>query len=178
MWSTKLRSTCRCARFTSMRRRSQRFANSTGISMRFATDIFGLRTSHSRTEYFEGDYHVSSYTGVRDEWPLVVKRTIDIAISFTLLVLLAPIFAIVSLAIKLTSNGPIFFQQERLGLNKRRFFIYKFRTMVPNAEKLIAQLEDKNEVSGPVFKIKDDPRITGLGKFLPAHQHRRTAAAH
>jgi exopolysaccharide biosynthesis polyprenyl glycosylphosphotransferase len=137
-----------------------------GISMRFATDIFGLRTARSRAEYFEGDYHVSAYTGVRDEWPLVVKRTIDIAISFTLLVLLAPLFAVVAIAIKMTSKGPVFFKQERLGLNKRRFFIYKFRTMVPDAEKLIAALEDKNEVSGPVFKIKDDPRITGIGKFL------------
>jgi exopolysaccharide biosynthesis polyprenyl glycosylphosphotransferase len=137
-----------------------------GIGMRFATDIFGLRTARSRAEYFEGDYHVSAYTGVRDEWPLVVKRTIDIAISFTLLVLLAPLFAVVSVAMKLNSKGPIFFKQERLGLNKRRFFIYKFRTMVPDAEKLIAALEDKNEVSGPVFKIKYDPRITGIGKFL------------
>jgi exopolysaccharide biosynthesis polyprenyl glycosylphosphotransferase len=137
-----------------------------GIGMRLATDIFGLRTARSRAEYFDGDYHIAAYTGVRDEWPLVVKRTIDLAISFTLLVLLSPLFLVVAIAIKLTSEGPVFFRQERLGLNKRRFFIYKFRTMVPNAEKLIANLEDKNEVTGPVFKIKDDPRITGIGKFL------------
>jgi exopolysaccharide biosynthesis polyprenyl glycosylphosphotransferase len=137
-----------------------------GIGMRFATDIFGLRTARARAEYFDGDYHIAAYTGVRDEWPLVVKRSIDLAISFTLLVLLSPIFVAAAIAIRLTSKGPIFFRQERLGLNKRRFYIYKFRTMVPNAEKLIASLEDMNEVSGPVFKIKDDPRITGVGKFL------------
>lgn len=137
-----------------------------GIAMRLAADIFDLRTARARAEYFDGAYHISTYTGVRDEWPLVVKRAIDLAVSFTLLVLLSPLFLAVAMVIKLTSKGPIFFRQERLGLNKRRFYIYKFRTMVPNAEKLLAQLEDKNEVSGPVFKIKDDPRITGIGKFL------------
>ncbi len=137
-----------------------------GIAMRLATDIFGLRTSGARAEYFNGAYHISTYTGVRDEWPLIVKRAIDLAISFTLLLLLSPLLVAVAIAIKLTSDGPVFFRQERLGLNKRRFFIYKFRTMVPNAETLMATLESKNEVSGPVFKIKDDPRITGIGKFL------------
>jgi exopolysaccharide biosynthesis polyprenyl glycosylphosphotransferase len=137
-----------------------------GIAMRVAADIFGLRTARSRAEYFDGAYHIATYTGIRDEWPLVVKRAIDLAISFTLLVLLSPLFLFVAMAIKLTSKGPILFRQERLGLNKRRFYIYKFRTMVPDAEKLIAELEDMNEVSGPVFKIKDDPRITGIGKFL------------
>jgi exopolysaccharide biosynthesis polyprenyl glycosylphosphotransferase len=137
-----------------------------GIGMRFATDIFGLRTSRARAEYFDGDYHIAAYPGVREEWPLVVKRTIDLAISFTLLVLLSPVFVVAAIAIRFTSKGPIFFRQERLGLNKRRFYIYKFRTMVPDAENLISTLEDMNEVSGPVFKIKDDPRITGIGKFL------------
>jgi exopolysaccharide biosynthesis polyprenyl glycosylphosphotransferase len=137
-----------------------------GIAMRLAADIFDLRTARSRAEFFDGAYHISTYTGVRDEWPLVVKRAIDLAISFTFLVLLSPLFLAVAIAIKLSSKGPIFFRQERLGLNKRRFYIYKFRTMVPNAEKLMAELEAKNEVSGPVFKIKDDPRITGIGKIL------------
>ena len=73
---------------------------------------------------------------------------------------------VTALAIKLTSAGPIFFLQERIGLNKRRFRIYKFRTMVPHAEKLMAKLEARNEVSGPVFKIKNDPRITPIGRFL------------
>jgi lipopolysaccharide/colanic/teichoic acid biosynthesis glycosyltransferase len=79
---------------------------------------------------------------------------------------LAPVFLIVALLLKFSSGGPIFFRQERMGLNKRRFRILKFRTMVPNAEKMMAELEKHNEVSGPVFKIKDDPRITPLGKFL------------
>jgi len=73
---------------------------------------------------------------------------------------------VVAALIRLTSKGPIFFRQERLGVNKRTFLIYKFRTMVPDAEKLIEALEDQNQVSGPVFKIMDDPRITPIGRML------------
>ena len=137
-----------------------------GIVMRFASDIFGLKTARSRTEEFEGDHHVAAYTGVRDGWPMVVKRTLDIVISSILIVLLSPLFVVLALLIKFSSEGPVFFNQERLGLNKRRFFIHKFRTMVPNAEEMMAALEDQNEVSGPVFKIKNDPRITPIGKFV------------
>ena len=75
-------------------------------------------------------------------------------------------FVVVAVLIQLYSPGPVFFRQERMGLNKRRFLIFKFRTMVPNAEKMMAQLEGHNEVSGPVFKIKKDPRITPIGKVL------------
>lgn len=137
-----------------------------GIVMRFASDIFGLKTARSRTEEFEGDHHVAAYTGVRDGLPMLVKRTFDIAISAVLIVLLSPVFVVVALLIKFSSDGPIFFNQERLGLGKRKFVIHKFRTMVPNAEEIMAALEDQNEVSGPVFKIKNDPRITPIGKFV------------
>ncbi|MCU1315688.1 MAG: hypothetical protein JWN63_1010, partial [Candidatus Acidoferrum typicum] len=65
-----------------------------------------------------------------------------------------------------TSAGPVFFRQERVGFNKRKFMIYKFRTMVPAAERMMAELEDLNEAGGPVFKIKNDPRITLTGKWL------------
>jgi lipopolysaccharide/colanic/teichoic acid biosynthesis glycosyltransferase len=83
-----------------------------------------------------------------------------------LVILLGIPFVIVALLIKLTSAGPVFFQQERIGLNKRKFLIYKFRTMVPNAEKMLKELEILNEVSGPVFKIKNDPRMTPIGRIL------------
>jgi len=137
-----------------------------GIVMRFAADIFGLKTARSRTEEFEGDHHVAAYTGAREDWPMFVKRALDVAIASILIVLLAPLFIVVAFLIKFSSAGPIFFRQERLGLNKRRFSIHKFRTMVPNAEEMIAALEDQNEVSGPVFKIKNDPRITPIGKIM------------
>ena len=80
--------------------------------------------------------------------------------------MLFPLFVLTACLIKLTSAGPVFFIQDRVGLNKRRFRLYKFRTMVADAEEKQAELEDLNEVSGPVFKIKDDPRITSFGNFL------------
>src|SRR5260370_34661541 len=95
----------------------------------------------------------------------MIKRALDLVISLILIVLLAPLFVVVAILIKLSSQGPVFFRQERIGLNKRRFFIYKFRTMVPNAEELMAALEGQNEVSGPVFKMKNDPRITPIGNL-------------
>lgn len=137
-----------------------------GIVMRFASDIFGLKTARSRSENFEGDHHIATYTGVPDGWALVIKRILDLMISSVLIILLSPLLIIVAIAIKLSSPGPVLFRQERLGVNKRRFLIYKFRTMVPNAEELIAALQDQNEVSGPVFKIIDDPRITPIGRLL------------
>ena len=137
-----------------------------GMILRFNSDIFGLKTAESQGGEFNGSHYITYYSGVRDTWPLVVKRTVDIAVSSILLFLLLPRVAGCSCFIKLTSEGPIFFYQERVGYNKRRFLIYKFRTMVPNAEELISELEDLNEASGPVFKIKNDPRMTRIGKLL------------
>ena len=137
-----------------------------GILMRFSSDIFGLKTARWRTEEFAGDHYIAAYSGAGEEWAFTAKRALDIAASAILLFLLSPMLIAVSVGIKLTSPGPVFFLQERIGVNKRRFRIYKFRTMVPNAEKLMAKLETKNEASGPVFKIKNDPRITPIGKWL------------
>ncbi len=95
-----------------------------------------------------------------------LKRGLDIMASLLGLVLLAPTFLVIACAIKLTSPGPVFFVQQRYGYRRRRFPMWKFRSMVPNASELMAQLESKNEASGPIFKIKDDPRITPLGRFL------------
>jgi exopolysaccharide biosynthesis polyprenyl glycosylphosphotransferase len=96
----------------------------------------------------------------------MVKRVVDLVISFIMLVLLAPILLTAALLIKLTSEGPVFFRQTRMGYGKRPFQILKFRTMVQNAEKLMKQVEHLNETQGPTFKLKNDPRITPLGKFL------------
>jgi exopolysaccharide biosynthesis polyprenyl glycosylphosphotransferase len=137
-----------------------------GIIMRFDPDSFGLQRSGWQMEEFDGEYYIAACGGLMESWPLVVKRIVDIVLSFSLLVIASPIMLGAALAIKLTSPGPVFFRQERIGLNKRRFVIYKFRTMVPNAEQLMAQLLSQNEASGPVFKIRHDPRITRVGRFL------------
>ncbi len=98
--------------------------------------------------------------------PLLFKRGLDIIVASIALLLFAPFFIIISLLIKLTSEGPVFFIQERCGLNGRRFPMLKFRTMVQDAEVLKANLAGMNEVSGPVFKMKNDPRVTWIGKLL------------
>jgi exopolysaccharide biosynthesis polyprenyl glycosylphosphotransferase len=95
-----------------------------------------------------------------------LKRALDIFVAASGLVLLAPIFFLIALAVKITSPGPVFFVQERYGFRRRRFQMWKFRSMVSNAPDLMAQLETQNEASGPIFKIKNDPRITPLGRFL------------
>jgi exopolysaccharide biosynthesis polyprenyl glycosylphosphotransferase len=137
-----------------------------GVTMRFNSDIFGLKSARWRAEEFDGDQYIATCTGARELWPCTVKRTFDIAISACALLFVSPIMLLAAIGIKLTSPGPILFSQERIGLNKRRFKILKFRTMVPNAENLMAVLEKHNEVTGPVFKIANDPRITPIGKFL------------
>jgi exopolysaccharide biosynthesis polyprenyl glycosylphosphotransferase len=137
-----------------------------GIIMRLDSDIFGLKTSRSQADELIGEHYITSYPHSWRGWPVVVKRVIDFLVASLLLLLLLPLLLVVSLIVKLNSHGPVFFFQERIGYNKRRFRIYKFRTMVPNAEKLMGQLEQLNEVAGPVFKIKNDPRITPVGKFL------------
>jgi exopolysaccharide biosynthesis polyprenyl glycosylphosphotransferase len=137
-----------------------------GITMRFNSDVFGLKTTRWRTEEFEGDQYIATYTGSTEPLPQAFKRVLDITVAAGALLLFSPILVVAAIAIKVSSPGPIFFLQERVGLNKRRFKIFKFRTMVPNAEKMMALLEKHNEVSGPVFKIKNDPRITRIGKLL------------
>jgi exopolysaccharide biosynthesis polyprenyl glycosylphosphotransferase len=138
-----------------------------GIMVRFPSSIFDMKLARTKAEDFEGDSVITmSSTGALEDWPAIVKRSMDLVLSLGLLIALAPLFSITALLIKLTSPGEVFFRQKRLGLNKRIFQIYKFRTMGTDAELKLADLEKLNEVSGPVFKIKNDPRITPLGKFL------------
>ncbi len=96
----------------------------------------------------------------------VTKRIIDILGSIIGLLLLSPILIITAIVIKLDSKGPIFFIQERVGKNGEYFNMYKFRSMVIDAEEKLYQLKDKNEMSGPMFKMKNDPRVTRVGSFI------------
>ncbi len=98
--------------------------------------------------------------------PLLIKTMADIYFSITAVILLFPFFLLIALIIKFESRGPVFFKQERVGLRGRKFKLYKFRTMVADAEQLMEKLREKNEMDGPTFKMKDDPRITRFGKFL------------
>ena len=97
---------------------------------------------------------------------LFSKRVTDIFLSAIGLILLSPILLIVAIAIRIDSKGPIIFKQDRVGKDGKIFSMYKFRSMIVNAEELKAKLETKNEMSGPMFKMKNDPRITKVGRFI------------
>ena len=137
-----------------------------GIIVRVRTQSFDLQVARSYVDELEGLPVVTIRSGPQDDWRLVAKRLIDILVSATLLVVLAPLFALVALLVRMDSPGPVFFTQERIGLNKRRFRLIKFRTMMDGADQQQSQLEHLNEAQGPVFKIKSDPRVTRLGRFL------------
>lgn len=97
---------------------------------------------------------------------LFLKRTLDVLGSLIGLVALSPVLVIIVILIRVESKGPVMFSQKRVGLNGGEFDMYKFRSMVPNAEELKKKLLEQNEMSGPMFKMKDDPRITKVGKFI------------
>jgi exopolysaccharide biosynthesis polyprenyl glycosylphosphotransferase len=117
------------------------------------------------TEIGGGDY-LRFTTEPKSGTSLMMKRVGDFLGALIFLTLLSPVLLITALLVKLTSRGPAIFRQERAGMNGRVFTLYKFRTMVEGAEKQRQELESKNEMEGPVFKIKEDPRVTGLGRFL------------
>jgi exopolysaccharide biosynthesis polyprenyl glycosylphosphotransferase len=99
-------------------------------------------------------------------WAMLIKTIIDKLVAGISLILLSPVFLAVAIAIRISSPGPIVFTQRRAGIYGQPFTMYKFRTMLPNAEALRSELESKNTMSGPVFKIDNDPRVTRIGKFL------------
>ncbi|NLF25519.1 MAG: exopolysaccharide biosynthesis polyprenyl glycosylphosphotransferase, partial [Deltaproteobacteria bacterium] len=99
-------------------------------------------------------------------WELGLKRVFDVVVSALLLVVCSPLFAVIALLVRITSPGPVFFVQKRVGLNGRLFNMYKFRSMHSTAESELEALKAQNEMSGPAFKLKNDPRVTALGRFL------------
>ncbi len=109
---------------------------------------------------------VAFTTTPTDEVALALKRAFDIAVSAGMLVLLAPVFALTAIAIRLDSPGPVLFRQRRVGLHGRDFVFYKFRSMCADAEAKLESLRHFNEVTGPVFKMRRDPRVTGVGRFI------------
>jgi exopolysaccharide biosynthesis polyprenyl glycosylphosphotransferase len=138
-----------------------------GIIIRFLSNLFDQpRRSPKDVEEFEDNSVITLCPGSIDGWAVVTKRFLDFCFSLVLVIILTPLFLAIAFLIKISSAGPVFFIQERIGLNKRRFHLYKFRTMIPDAENRLKELEHLNEVVGPVFKIKNDPRVTALGRFL------------
>ena len=137
-----------------------------GVEAWLVADFFKGQISRANFDDFYG-WPVLVFRSTPDSsWPRVGKQLMDSVGSLLALAFGWPIFALIALFIKLTSPGPVFFRQQRSGINGRPFTIYKFRTMVTNAEQLKHELATMNEMSGPVFKLTNDPRVTPIGKVL------------
>ncbi|MEM1178971.1 MAG: sugar transferase [Acidobacteriota bacterium] len=137
-----------------------------GITVRFISQIFDSRLAKGRLEVFDTEPMLSLEMSPDEGFNRLIKKIIDRVAAAILLAIAAPLFAVVAVAIKVIDPGPVFFAQTRVGHNKRRFKLFKFRTMVVDAEARLKELEHLNQVSGPVFKIEKDPRVTPLGEFL------------
>ncbi len=140
--------------------------NETGVIFRLQSTVSPIDPVQFQLQTIADKDSLTLIDAPSNNLSLVLKNMGDIYFSLMALILASPVFLVVGILIKLDSKGPVFFLQERIGLRGRKFKLYKFRTMVTNAEALLEKLVEKNEADGPVFKIKEDPRITKVGKFL------------
>jgi len=137
-----------------------------GIKLRFMADLFNLEVARTKLVTLGSLPILSMEPVAQDELKLLIKRTLDLIITLALLPVALPLLAIIAIAIKIDSHGPIFFIQDRVGLRKRLIPMLKFRSMYEDAEQRLKDIEHLNEAEGPIFKIKNDPRVTKVGKFL------------
>ena len=137
-----------------------------GIEAWISADFIQTLFTRVQFDQFAGQPLLIYRTTPTISWELVTKRIIDVVGSFCLLVLTSPLILTIAFLVRWTSPGPVIFWQNRSGLHGRPFRMYKFRSMVTNAEQARAELESMNEMSGPVFKVKNDPRVTPLGRWL------------
>ena len=137
-----------------------------GITTHVLSDLFPQKLARALSVDFDGVPIVTLGSVPPFSWRTEAKRIMDLAVSIICLLVSAPLFALAAIAIKLDSRGPIFFVQERVGFSKRRFRMIKFRTMTSDAEERMKDIEHLNEKSGPIFKIRNDPRITRVGRWL------------
>ena len=146
--------------------RSVRLCERLGTSFKLVPDLYELSLSRIDMETIEGIPLIGIKQVSINSMQQIVTRTADMIIAFLILLIGFPLWLCIALAIRLSSSGPIFYKQTRIGLNGQPFKVYKFRSMYKNADARLADLMSHNEVQGPLFKIKDDPRITPVGKFL------------
>jgi len=137
-----------------------------GVEVWLIADFFATQISRTSFDELLDRPLLVFRTTPEASWQSVIKHVMDLVGAFILLIVLSPLFLLIAIAIKLTTPGPVFFQQQRSGQNGAPFTLYKFRTMITNAEQLKHELEALNEMSGPVFKVTNDPRITRIGKWL------------
>ena len=137
-----------------------------GIKTRVAVDIFPAKVSEVSMDFL-GSVPILTFSTTPDHaLSLFVKRAMDVILPAAILVLSLPFMALVGLLVKMTSKGPIIYRQVRCGLYGRKFVLYKFRSMHEGAEDVLWEIKHLNEMDGPVFKMRNDPRVTALGRFL------------
>ncbi len=136
-----------------------------GVQAKYGADLFESTVAFPRYGA-EGDRAFVAMQVTPDDYRLLIKRAIDVVGAAAGFIVLSPVLVLVAIAIKITSPGPVIYAQSRCGLAKRPFRMFKFRSMFVDADKLQASLESSNEARGPVFKIRNDPRVTPLGRFL------------
>ncbi|MBN1950884.1 MAG: sugar transferase [Bacteroidales bacterium] len=137
-----------------------------GVILRLQSGLTPMSHTNAYLTTFNDVSFFTFGNSPRNGLAITWKAFMDFWISFIILFLLSPFMLFIALVVKFTSRGPVIFKQERVGLRGRKFYIYKFRTMVQNAEALKAKLMEQNESDGPAFKIKKDPRITAIGRLL------------
>ncbi|MBN1269175.1 MAG: sugar transferase [Kiritimatiellae bacterium] len=140
-----------------------------GVETWLIAKFFKTSVARAQVDEFQGLPMVIFSSTPTVSWALFLKRVIDIVGSLLLLLVMSPVMIAATIAIKLGSPGPVIFTQRRCTLHGRTFSMYKFRTMVSEAENLRDELTARNEMSGPVFKVKNDPRVTRVGAFLRRH---------
>ena len=137
-----------------------------GVEAWLVADFFATQIARASFDEIFGRPLIVFRSTPETSWQMLAKQALDLVGALLLLCLSAPLMIVIALLIKLTSKGPVFFRQQRSGLNGAPFSIYKFRTMVTNAEQTQHELAAMNEMSGPVFKVTNDPRVTPIGKWL------------
>lgn len=136
------------------------------LQIRIVPEMFNLMTSSVEVGRFGPVPYMRIIKTPMQGIPLLIKRLFDVILSLLAIVIFSPIMIVTAIAVKLDSQGPVIFKQKRVGKNGEIFDFFKFRSMVVNAEQLKAELAAANEADGPVFKIKSDPRVTRVGKFI------------
>lgn len=137
-----------------------------GVRLRYMANFYDFEAERVSLTTVEGIPLLSFEPVARGAAGLIVKRMLDLMLTLAVMTVLLPMVAIVAIAVRIDSPGPVFFVQDRIGLHKRRFKLFKFRTMVVDAESRMSELEHLNEAEGPNFKIGNDPRVTWMGRIL------------
>ena len=137
-----------------------------GVRVRLMADLFEINVARMVLDQFDDMPLLTFEPVAQEEWKLLLKRAMDLGLTLAAMPVLLPILALIAVAIRRDSPGPVFFRQLRVGQNKRRFLLYKFRTMAEGSEQRQSEVEHLNEAQGPIFKITNDPRVTRVGWFL------------